>query len=418
MNITKEVIDRPQEKEKNESTKSEILRNLGILSCKRTIDIFIKEANNINNIVGHNLAIRTQCIITNYSISKLENNKVYNKTVYTCDIDFPNYINAETIKTNLIPILKSATITPIYAFSISHLEKPNGEYENFGLTMIDIHDSLSNTFGIVNFSNYTAENPIFKELIYGNCYNPKYYTNIEAKELHRISESRSGNINDFIDKNTTIYCNPIDKEIIDTYVNDEKQTQLYIDNKTIETPHLLLNLFSKLLFTSLDCLEFIYNSSDNSSPLMIKRVGYFTKFNSNFENECLDEIYDIINKCMDEYKNKIKEKFYLMYTLNEHMSYAEVIFNNGKRINIKVPIEKLYCEYSLDNEMMMNCIEYDKENNKEYYLEYTMKDKENGASIPGLAAINNMTTMIENYAHSKEINLIEMDTQRLKLLEK
>ena len=357
MNITNIVIDRSIRRKNSilNETKN-IKESCGIISYKRVINISTDKCRNMNNISGHDIIIRASCLLTNYSISNTDYGKLFHKTIYMCDLDFPGISNVEMISDRLTDVIHNSIITPTYAYSISHIEREDGSFEDFGLTMVDLNvDRFA--FNIINFSNKTGDQPIFKELIYKNGWNPKYYTRAECVANGNVFD-RSGKIIDFVDDKTSIvYDKKIEKKNVVVRINGEDCKGVHINNKTVKTSMLISEIFSKIIFISVENLEFIYDS--RSKSLMINRISLFSKFCKNYNEYCVNEIYDNLIKVMESYKNDINSDFYCVYAMNEHNSMLNIcIFETNEELRVSLSNETLFGNFTLTKEMAINNIEY------------------------------------------------------------
>lgn len=424
MNITKQVVDRPFEKSKQSTILKEIRKTLGMDFYKRDINVLVNETKTANGIVGHDIITSTRCLITNYSVTNRningENSKVYNKTVYICEMEFPGIITKELIEYNLTKVLSAAVITPAYAFSNHHIAFENGKFYDYGITMIDLIGSNGGSFGIINFSdNSKNSRPTFKEIVYKDFYNPKYYINDECEFRGDDRENRNGSIRDYVDDNTTILYNPLIKKDIALYINNERKTGIYINDRTVKSSKLVNDLFSELLFIPIEELSFVYDSScitKKLSPLNIKKISFFTKFVDSFKDECLEEIANSILTRLDvfSYEMKNKSDFYCVFNSNAAITILNIYFyDSGEELKIAVPNEKLYSEYALSSEIILNNIEYDGEIAKLDYIESKNPDTigmiENASN-----RIDNVIQMIDEHTMKRQLDYEEL---RHKLLE-
>jgi hypothetical protein len=268
-------------------TQEEILKSIGFKQFQRKICFFIKENKNLYNIEGNNLVTKVGALITNISKSEIDKRECYNKTVYLCDIEFPNTFDMNAIKRDISKFIDSADIHPLYAFANNHIISHDSQYKfnDYGLTMVDLSIKKS-SYGVLNFSNAT-QLPLYKEIIYGNEYNPKYYTNRDAKFYSEIDDSRSGNINDIFDNRTKLICNKIGGDSVDIYTNNVKEEGIFIDKRTITINEFITTFFNKYMFLQFDDIEFIYDSR-LSKPLNIKKLTTFTKFEQKLKNIILN----------------------------------------------------------------------------------------------------------------------------------
>ena len=90
MNMREIVIDRIRLNENMLETKpSNNLKELGFIDYKRTIQLFIKEIERINGIPDRKVQ-EIAALITNYSIVDIDrDSRMFNKTVYFCNVEFP-----------------------------------------------------------------------------------------------------------------------------------------------------------------------------------------------------------------------------------------------------------------------------------------------------------------------------------------
>ena len=110
------------------SDDGDILKNMGFIDYRREITLFLKENKNTNGITGHNLVTKINGLVTNYSIfhdHKL-NNRLFTKTTYVCEVEFPNNITIDMLKRNIDSFVSVAMINPIHAFTNAYLVESNG----------------------------------------------------------------------------------------------------------------------------------------------------------------------------------------------------------------------------------------------------------------------------------------------------
>lgn len=427
MNITKQVIDFPLSRKAGSRTLNKIRKDLGIKFCRREINILIKESKNVNNITGHDLISTTRCLITNFCINDRiigdKKYKVYSKITYICELEFPGIITKHMIETNLEKVLISGSVYPIYAFSNHQAENEEGVMHNYGMTMIDLSSGDSGSFGVMNFSDNSKSSQLtFKEIIYKDFYNPKYYTNDECECLGDERENRNGLITEYIDDNTTIVYNPLIRKEVSLKKDDIGINGIFINNRTVKTGKLINSLFSELLFIPIEELSFVYNSrypenTDENEKLNMKRIVFFTRFPDTYRSECLDEIIDIVIKEMKAFVIELGDnnEFYLEFNSDNSRTVIDVYFYKTREdLKIAVPNEKLYSEYALSSEIILNNIEYDGEYAKLDFVDTAAKN----SFINGVENNNNklldVIDMLDSHTMTKSISY---DERRKTLLE-
>lgn len=404
-----------------EQSQAKFMKELGFIGYKRTITFFMKEIKSINGIVGHDLVTKVNCLLTNYSVSMInKTDKLFNKTVYICDVDFPAHLSFDKIKNNINEVIHSAEIKPAYAFSTSHIEYDDGTYMDFGLTMVDLTIFDQSQFAITNFSDMKGNNPIFKEIIYSNHYNPKYYTKVHAEVNQKLNESRSGNINEFVDNNTTITYNGRGFETVDTFINNIQKTGLYINKRLISSSELITDLFNKLLFISMERLEFVVDTTNPNLMMNITELKFYTSFNKNVISYYFEEICDGITKIANEYKHKFKSDFYMVIRIDEQFVMMDLhIYNTNEEFRITKPLFKLYGEFSLKNEEILNEIESTKEFIKMDYIEQISCDPD--AKTRSLEDTNRMLreaiSDVDNYTNRLLYYIAEAQEHRQQMIE-
>ena len=355
MNVTGAVVDRPNYN-KHLSTKKEILKDLGIQKYSRSINLFFKENKNVNGVIGHNLVSKVGCLITNKCVFELEPTKnnvgktAYQKTVYLCNVEFPNSFSMDAIKADMSKFIGSATIEPTYAFSNSVVHLDDGTYFDMGLSMIDLSLKDSSTFGIVNFSKDL--DPESKEIIYGNEFNPKYYCILDARANCELEKSRSGNIEDFVDSSTKIIYNTFGNEAVDNFINNEQLTGIYINKRTIAISEFMKLFFNRYLFTGIEDFEF-KTETTSAIALIPKKITTFAPFSKDVNEHYLSMLVDGTINCIEVLEKELKEPFKLICGISNNFIIADVyFFNDDETVRITKPLYKMYGEFALNTEII------------------------------------------------------------------
>lgn len=388
-------------------TDNEILKSLGFKNFSRKIYFFIKEVDNLYNIEGNKLVTKIGCLITNRSISCVDKSTNYNKTVYLCDVEFPKEYNIETIKRDFNKFVDIVDITPLYAFANNHIITNENKFFNYGLTLVDLSISNHNSFGIINFADRTNESlPTFKEIIYGNQYNPKYYMVSDAKAHEDEQELRNGKVEHFFDSNTKILCNKYGSENVDNFINGVEQKGIFIDKRTMCINELITAFFNKYMFLQFDDIEIIYNSQ-LSKPLNIKKLTTFAEFTNDAKTYYIDQLLTDIEHLLENFKNELKEDFYLVLSITDQFVIADVyFFNDNRKIRITKPLYKLYGEFALDSEQMLNCIESDADIAKCDMLEQVSRD------IQGIEFVRDISGAINLIDNATKSILLAMEENK------
>lgn len=333
------------------------LKALGFIDHKRTIQLFIKEIDKINGIPDRKVQ-EIAALMTNYSITNINNNsKLYNKTVYFCDVEFPRDLDKEAIIKNIENFIEIAYIRPTYAFQTAHIINSDG-YIDLGLTMCDL--SVSGTCGIVNFSDNEGEFPKYKDYVYTNSYNPRFYNNIDNS--FEIEKKRSGNISEFVDDRTSICCNMFGTTTVENFINDKAKTGIYINNRTRTLNEFINSIFQKLLHIGLEKFEIVIRRVNNNVEFNIIKCGFYAKLDDGIKQQYISEIYEIGEKEMTVVSTKLDDSdFYLIYSFNTKFAILDYFYNdevgNKRETRISKPIYHLYNEFSLDTEDIINNIE-------------------------------------------------------------
>lgn len=386
-------------------TQNEIMNQLGFDLFNRKIYFFIKESKNLYNIEGNNIVNKIGCLITNRSVFSKNGHRDYNKTVYLCDVEFPKEYNIETIKSNFDKFINVATINPLYAFANNHIiNTKTNTFINIGLSMVDLSVSDRNSFGVINFSNNDNSDPVFKEIVYGNEYNPKYYNRFDA-ELNKDShDTRNGNVEDFMDNRTKVLCNKYGSENVDNFINGSKQEGIFIDKRTMFVNEFINSFFNKYMFLHFDDIEIIYNSTLDK-PLNIRKLNTFTKFDNEAITYYLDQLMSDIETCISILKNDLKEDFYMVFSITDQFVICDIhFFKDMRELRITKPLYKLYGEFALDSEQILNDVETSAEIAKYDMLEQVSR---NVQSLEFVKDISGAISLIENATKAIQMSIID-----------
>lgn len=359
MNMQTIVIDRIRRNENMFDDKTNNLKELGFVDYKRTIQLFIKEIEKINGIPDRKVQ-EIAALITNYSIVDIDSDsRLYNKTVYFCDVEFPKDLDMKAILKNIEQFIEIAYIRPTYAFQTAHIIRPNG-YVDLGLTMCDL--SVPGLSGIVNFANNKGDFPKFKDQIYGNAFNPKYYNRMDrCLEEHK---QRSGNINEFVDNNTKIFCNTFGSTVVENFINNEVNTRIYINTRTRTLNDFINEIFQKLLYIGLEKFELVVRKMNGKIEFNVVKCGFFSVFDKCIKEDYVEEILSICEKESIVIDAKIEEDFYMIYSFDNKFAILDYYFEEGgnkREVRISKPIYHLYNEFSIETEDIMNNTELDGE---------------------------------------------------------
>lgn len=399
MNITTSVVER------NKNLKDQINREglmreaVGINYYKRIISIYPSVSKNIHNIDGNNVLLSSKCMIINYSISqnqKIPNATLFNKTTYICDLNFPGNITPEMLMMpDISKILSNASIEPIYAFNNPHYEKSDNKYIDLGLTMVDLN-SVGDC-GVINFSqnNNDEKRDYIRDIVTPEYFNPKLYIPQE-REFSDNNCTKNGVITDFIDNHTSIIKDVHNyKRNIKVYKNGIERTDRVINKRTLKTNELLLDIFSDIIFLPIEDLDMIIDTVGGIN-YNIRKFTTFKRFNIEINRHYYSKTVNSILKTIKNFRNIMNgENFYINIQKSETLFSLNVAFNNKDNsvdeIRITNPIYKLYSQFALNNESIVNNIENDIEYSKACLIE-DHYNSEN--TIRGL--INNINAISDN----------------------
>ena len=379
------------------------MKSIGYESVRREIILFIKENKNTHGIAGNNIVTNVGCLIVNYSIYNAKNKRgrVFDKTVYLCDVEFPLALSAEAIRTSIEPFLEMATVNPTYAYSTRHVEIGE-EFINLGLTLVDLSVDTDG-FGVLNFTDATQESVAkFKEFVFENGYNPKHYSIKESRlKGSYADDSRSGLLRDFVDGNTKIIYNRSGEMSLETFDGYNKTEGIYIDKRTITIGEYMTSMFNKFMFLPFDLLEFVYNTTI-SSLLNITKLATFSRFNDLANDSYIESLMTDINTAMRNLRETLGEDFYIITNINKHFMYVTMtFFRDNKEIRIKKPLSMMYAEFSLDCELFADEVDTTAEMVKTDMIEHSCRE-----AIECLDFTRNIAGAIE---------LVDQATQKIKM---
>ena len=413
MNMREIVIDRIRLNENLSETKeTNNLKSLGFIDYKRTIQLFIKEIERINGIPDRKVQ-EIAALITNYSIVDIDSkSRMFNKTVYFCDVEFPRDLDMAAIIKNIEQFIEIAYIRPTYAFQTAHIIRPN-DYVDLGLTMCDL--SISGTCGIINFSDNKGEFPKYKDQIYNNSFNPRFYNKID--NCFEENKQRSGNINEFVDSHTNIFCNTFGSTTVENFVNDEVKTGIYINNRTRTLNEFINELFQKLLYIGLEKIEVVMRKKNGNIEFNVTKCGFFTKLDDSIKRNYIEEILSNCEKQSFVMNAKMDEDFYMVFSFDTKFAILDYFYNEGgnkREVRISKPIYHLYNEFSIDTEDIINNVELSGEVAKIDMLETMAKE-----DMLNLGCSNNdiqsMIELIDNATHAVMNQIEYADTNRARL---
>ena len=393
MNLNASVIDRQIFSDPT----SDLYKSLGFKDYKRDIILYFKESKNLNGVVGNNLVTKVNSMIINYSIvdDPVFKCRVIVKTNYICDIEFPNNISLERIKRNINSFVSTASVVPIYAFSNIYVIGKN-YCDDLGLSMTNLRMAYrTDNVNVINISKLEKTDFIlYKRLIY-NRYEPRCY-NWYDTSVNKLPRLRNIPIEELQDDHTHIICNIHGDEDVQVYLNNNRQTGIYINKKIIAISEALSNLFNKYLFINIENFELIYSSKDGFN---LKNVRFFMDFRDDLKKHIIQMIGESINKWIEEcLKTKLAgSEYYVVISINNQFAIVDLnLINENKRFVITKPIYKLYGEFVLTKEVL--------ENNKNF------------ANINRLSKINGRGELLLYRYSDKEMDKYISTEEKLQLI--
>ena len=402
------------------SDDDDILKNMGFIDYKREITLFLKENKNTNGITGHNLVTKINGLVTNYSIfhdHKL-NNRLFTKTTYVCEVEFPNNITIDMLKRNIDSFVSVATINPIHAFTNAYLVESNGNIRDYGLSLLDLTLPTA-SFHILNFSNLDQNDKLNKFIIYDNKYNPRFYNSYDSKALYDFNNhsEKSCPLIELYDYHSHITCNTHGNETVDNFINNNPQTGIYINKRTVKVSESLSDIFNKILFVSVDGLEFVYDSRNDD--INIKKLSFFTRFNKSLEERLCLDIYNSIIEWKETLKANFKNTdYYLVLSIDKQFAILDIMFfDTQKEIRITKPLYKLYGEFSLNSETLMNDTEAMGDIAKLDYIEQSIEAaSRNGNKLELGESIQGVINMIDGATKTLQLMICEQKDQYSNLI--
>ena len=407
----------------------DVLKNMGFIDYKREITLFLKENKNTNGITGHNLVTKINGLVTNYSIfhdHKL-NNRLFTKTTYVCEVEFSNNITIDMLKRNIDSFVSVATINPIHAFTNAYLIESNGNIRDYGLSLLDLTLPTA-SFHILNFSNLDQNDKLNKFIIYENKYNPRFYNSYDCNALYDFNShsEKSCPLVDLYDYHSHITCNTHGNETVDNFINNNPQTGIYINKRTVKVSESLSDIFNKILFVSIDGLEFVYDSRNDD--INIKKLSFFTRFNKSLEDRLCLDIYNSIIEWKETLKANFKNiDYYLVLSIDKQFAILDILFfDTQKEIRITKPLYKLYGEFSLNSETLMNDTEAMGDIAKLDYIEQSIESvSRNGNKLALGESIHGVIDMIDSATKTLQLMICDqkdkysnlIGTNNVKLLE-
>ena len=175
-----------------------------------------------------------------------------------------------------------------------------------------------------------------------------------------MQKQRSGNINEFVDNRTTIFCNTYGSTSVENFVNNEVKTGIYINNRTRALNDFINDVFRKLLYIGLEKIEIVMKKVNKHLEFNVTKCGFFAKFNDDVKHNYIEEILCNCEKQAEIINAKIDEDFYLVYSFDTKFAILDYLYNEGgneREIRITKPIYHLYNEFSIDTESIMNNVE-------------------------------------------------------------
>lgn len=417
MNITKSVIERNRNIKEQTNKEQQLKKSIGIEKYKRLIAIYPSINKNISNIDGHNILLTSRCILINYSVSEVKdlNSLLFNKTTYICELKFPGNITPEMLMANDISnILKEAVLEPIYAFNNPHFETiDSGKFVDYGLTMVDLNTPFD--YGVINFSGKEKDdqyNRFYRDIVNPEFFNPKFYIPDEKNIYNGDSILKSGPLIDFIDNNTRVVKDVQNyQRNIKLYKNGIERNDRVINKRTMKTNELLLDIFSDLIFIPIEDLDIVIDSSYKTT-INPKKFTTFVRFCDNANSFYLKKALESITKTINGFKNKMNgEKFYITLSKNEVLFSLNVAFynkdNSVDEIRITNPVHKLYSQFALNNESIINSIENDANYAQAVYLESAYNSEDRKLIEGAIKTIKNCTNFIDQYKNELMLNHLD-----------
>lgn len=420
MNITTSVIERNQSLKRQVNKEALSKESIGIDYYKRIISIYPSVSKNVHNIDGNNVLLTSKCMIINYSVSQnqnLPNSRLFNKTTYICDLNFPGNITPEMLMMeDISKILSNATIEPIYAFNNPHYEKIDNKYTDLGLTMVDLNSDSE--YGVINFSqnNNDERRDYIRDMVTPEYFNPKIYVPQEKELKDENIRYKNGFINDFIDNHTSIIKDLHNyKRNIKIYKNGIERTDRVINKRTMKTNELLLDIFSDLIFLPIEDLDMIIDTTGEIN-YNITKFTTFKRFNPEVNKHYYNKVVNSVLKTVKNFRNIMNgENFYISIQKNETLFSLNIIFKNRDNsvdeIRITNPIYKLYSQFALNNESIVNNIENDGEYAKACLLESYYDNSNN--IVRGL--INNINEISDKIDSISDLSR-QIDSYKVGLL--
>ena len=408
----------------NRPTDEEKMKKLGFKKYERNIHFFLKENKNVYNIDGNNIITKICCLITNKSVIETFDNKrktskfVYDKTTYLCDVEFPKHCSVEVIKKNIKPFIESAKIIPTYAFSNNHciveedINKPElDKLYDFGLTMVDINLSSSSSYGLINFSDNKHSDPVFKEIVYSNDYNPRYYNHFDAKAFKDENETRECSVGTLYDSHTTVEYSVFDSDV-STLVNGQLQETYCVDKRLISVNEFITSFFNKWMFVQFESAEIIFDTRLDK-PLGITKLNTFYPFHNLAKDHFVDILYNDIVKTFTNLHKTLDEDFYMVLYLNPRKVIVDITFFDAanKQIRIVKPLYKLYGEFALDSEEIINEIESNSEFAKSDMLDMIE------SNVTGLQMVSDISSAIQVLDSAAQSLIMSAEDSKMKLTE-
>ena len=175
-----------------------------------------------------------------------------------------------------------------------------------------------------------------------------------------MQKQRIGNINEFVDNRTTIFCNTYGSTSVENFINNEVKTGIYINNRTRALNDFINDVFQKLLYIGLEKIEIVMKKVNKHLEFNVTKCGFFAKFNDDVKRDFIEEILYNCEKQAEIINAKIDEDFYLVYSFDTKFAILDYLYNEGgneREIRITKPIYHLYNEFSIDTEDIMNNVE-------------------------------------------------------------